>query len=208
MEYTAAETIVKLVRAAVLLVLITSLTFYASGQNKGVQNAHAAANDVHGLIISGQGFVFLASEPEGWDTDTGKAAREYGVNAIFFPRAQLSRSHHVTIRVRLNQKTTEDPNEDMRGDVDGYKKQYPSTEFADLDFKHPKYKTCAKLFYTQDDFYEYVAYLNPGPQYKFMFSVALSKEKRAATREELAAFSHVLRSLQFVSEDVQEMRPR
>jgi hypothetical protein len=41
-----------------------------------------------------------------------------------------------------------------------------------------------------------------------MFSVALSKEKQAATQDELAAFSHVLRSLQFVSEDVQEMRPR
>jgi hypothetical protein len=208
MKYAAAETIVKLVRAAVLLVLITSLTFSAFGQNKGVQNAHADANDMRGLIISGQGFVFLASEPQGWDTDTGKAATEYSVNAIFFPRVQVSRSHHVTIRVRLNQKTTEDPNEDMRGDVNDYKKRYPSTKFADLDFKHPNYKTCAKLFYTQGDFYEYVAYLNPGPQYKFMFSVALSKEKQAATQDELAAFSHVLRSLQFVSEDVQEMRPR
>jgi len=140
---------VKLVRAAVLLVLITSLTFSAFGQNKGVQNAHADANDMRGLIISGQGFVFLASEPQGWDTDTGKAATEYSVNAIFFPRVQVSRSHHVTIRVRLNQKTTEDPNEDMRGDVNDYKKRYPSTKFADLDFKHPNYKTCAKLFYTQ-----------------------------------------------------------
>jgi pSer/pThr/pTyr-binding forkhead associated (FHA) protein len=76
---------------------------------------------MRGLIISGQGFVFLASEPQGWDTDTGKAATEYSVNAIFFPRVQVSRSHHVTIRVRLNQKTTEDPNEDMRGDVNDYK---------------------------------------------------------------------------------------
>jgi hypothetical protein len=202
------DNFVKLIRAALLLVFVTSLTFSASGQSKGVQNAHADAQDMHGLIISGQGFVFLASEPEGWDTDTGAAATEYSANAIFFPHTQVSRSHHVNIRVRLNPKTTEDPNEDMLVDLNGYKKQYPSTKFADLDFKHPSYKTCAKLFYTQDDFYEYIAYLNPGPQYKFIFSVALSKEKQAATQDELAAFNHVLRSLQFVSEDVREMRPR
>jgi hypothetical protein len=157
---------------------------------------------MHGLIIYGQGFTFLASEPDGWDTDTGQHAREYSVNAIFFPRAQVSRSHHVNIRVRLNRKTTEDPSEDMRGDVNDYKKQYPSTKFADLNISHPDYKTSAKLFYTENDFYEYVAYLNPGSQFKFMFSVALSKEKQAATQDELAAFSHVLRSLIFVTEDV------
>jgi len=157
---------------------------------------------MHGLLIYGQGFSFLASEPEGWDTDTEQQAREYRVNAIFFPHAKTSRSHHVSIRVRLNRKTTEDPDEDMATDVKDYKKQYPSTKFATLDVRHPDYKTSAKLFYTENDFYEYVAYLNPGPQCKFMFSVAMSKEKQPATQEELAAFSHVLNSLNFVADSV------
>jgi hypothetical protein len=88
----------------------------------------------------------------------------------------------------------------MAMDVNDYKKRYPSTKFADLNINHPDYKTSAKLFYTETEFYEYVAYLNPGPQYKFMFPVAMSKEKQAATKEELAAFNHVLSSLKLVSQ--------
>ncbi len=188
---------VNFIRIAVVIILLVSGVF---GQDKAAKTNRANPKDMHGLIINGQGFVFLASEPDGWDTDTDARAREYGVNAIFFPRTQSSRSHHVNIRVRLNEKTTEDPNEDMAEDVSNYKKQYPLTKFADLNVKHGKYTTSAKIFYTDNEFYEYVAYLNPGPKHKFMFSVAMSKEKQAATADELAAFSHVLRSLNLVSE--------
>jgi hypothetical protein len=191
---------VKLARA-VSVVIVTIAASFAFGQTVGTKNSSADA-DMHGLIIYGENFAFLASEPDNWDTDTGQVAREYSVNAIFFPRAQASRTLHVTIRVRLNRKTTEDPNADMNSDMTQYKKEYPSTRFADLNLKHPDYRISTKLFYTEKEFYEYVAYLNPGPQFKFIFSVVLSKERVPAANDELDAFAHVLQSLRFVTEDV------
>ena len=157
------------------------------------------SKDMHGLMIYGDGFLFLASEPEGWDTDTGKEAQSYGANAVFFPRAGDSRAHRVRIRVRLNRKTTEDPLKDMMIDIDEYRNKFPSTQFADVDIKHPEYMSSVKLFYTPGEFFEYVAYLNPGSEHSLMFSISMSKEKEAATPNELAAFQHVLRSLRLVS---------
>jgi len=195
-------------RTGLALVLLAYMSVPAFTQARGAHDTGADAQNRHGIVIFGDGFVFLVSEPDGWDTDTGQQAKEYSVNAIFFPRSEASRSHHVNIRVRLNRKTTEDPDEDMTGDLKGYKKRYPSAKFAKLSEKHAQYKTSAGLFYTENDFYDYVAYLNPGAQCRFMFSVALSKEKRPATPGELAAFTHVLRSLHFVTDDVQGARPQ
>jgi hypothetical protein len=197
-----------LVRAALLALIICAMSLVAFAQAKTASNSPAGTKDMHGLIIHGEGFVFLAREPNAWDTDTGDVARKYGANAVFFPRAQTSRSHHVTIRVRLNSKTTEDPKEDMASDVNQYKKEYPATQFGNLEVKHPQYPTSAKLFYMPHDFYEYVAYLNPGRQWNFTFSVAMSKEKEPATQDEIAAFSHVLRSLQFVTGKVEQVPRR
>ncbi len=197
----------RVAHAGVLLLLLSITMPFPTSDAQTLTSKKAPAKDMHGLIIYGDGFAFLANEPKDWDVDTGQEARNYRVNAIFFPRAQESRVHRVNIRVRLNQKTTEDPNEDMAADVEGYKDQYPATKFADLQLTHPDYRSSAKLFYTENDFYEYVVYLNPGQQSRFMFSVSMSKEKQPATQEELAALAHVLQSLQFVTADTHVKRP-
>ncbi len=190
---------------ALVLLLATLPAFCQTGPAKKPQ---AKAEDMQGLIIHGPGFAFLANEPDDWNVDTGRTAREYGANAIFFPRALASRSRHVTIRVRLNRKTTEDPTEQLRVDMGEYKSKYPSTRFADFGAAHPGYKLAAKLFYTEKEFYDYVVYLNPGSQSGFVFTVSLAKEQEPATKDELNAFAHVLQSLQFVTGEVQKQQPR
>jgi hypothetical protein len=165
-------------------------------------SAPKSQSDMHSLLLYGDGWMFKASEPVDWIADTDKIAREYQVNVIFIPKSKESRKHEVTIRVRLNEKTDEDPNADMKADVDGYKKQYPKTEFTPLAFNHPTMKTCAKLFAEPGKFYEYVSYLNPGKQYHTMFSVSMSKSKEAATPDEIAAFQHVLQSLIMLSDNI------
>jgi len=166
------------------------------------EQSDKSPKDMHGLIIYGKGFSFSTSEPEGWDADTDKAARDYSVNAVFFPRAKESRSAHVNIRIRVNRKTTEDPAEDMATDVAEYKAKYPKVRFEDLNLSHDKYKTSAKAFIEPDAYYEYVVYLNPGANTHISFSFAMSKEKKAATKEEMEAFEHVLKSFTFLTEKV------
>jgi len=76
-----------------------------------------------------------------------------------------------------------------------YKERYPKVQFAALDVAHAEYKTYTKLFAFPNDFYDYVGYVNPGPNVKFTLSVAMSKGKVPATQDELAAYAKVLQSL-------------
>jgi len=76
-----------------------------------------------------------------------------------------------------------------------YRREYPKAQFRELSASHADYKTFAKLVCVPGQFYEYVAYLNPGPRSKFTLSVAMSKQSNQATPEELKAFEVVLRSL-------------
>ena len=131
-----------------------------------------------------------------------RASANIGVNAIVFPSAAQSRAHHVQIKVRLNQKSGEDTWHDLASDMRRYKKQNPSVQFAPLDVSHPVYKTYPKLYQFPLDYYEYVAFLSPGPQNWFTISVWMSKEKVPATREELAAYSELVRSLNVISSDL------
>lgn len=150
---------------------------------------------MHGMIVYGEGFSFIVTEPEGWDANTGQAAQQMGVNIVFFPRKRESRKRHINIRVRLNKQEFTNPQQDMDADIAEYRKRYPRTRFEDLPLKHPKYRTAAKLFFTPREFYEYVAYANTGEHMSLAFSVALSKELEPATPDELAAYKKVLESL-------------
>ena len=124
---------------------------------------------------------------------------EYHVNVLFAP-AKPHGSSDITIRVRLNKKVDENTIEDLNYDMGQYKKDYPKAEFNDLSVEHPEYKTFAKLVLMPDQFYEYVAYINPGSMSKFTFSVAMSKRLKPATPEELRVYESVLSSLLWISE--------
>jgi hypothetical protein len=52
-----------------------------------------------------------------------------------------------------------------------------------------------KLFFVEGDFYEYVVYVNPGPRFCYMFSVAMGTGKGPASDAQLDAFRTVTASL-------------
>jgi hypothetical protein len=158
---------------------------------------------MNGLLVYGKGFMFSATEPDGWHGDTGEIARHYQSNLIFIPEDKQSRTAHVNIRIRVNRKETADPSEDMQTDMTSYKTQYPKVKFSDLSVSHPKYKISAKLFYVENDFYEYVIYIDPGPDANRMFSVVMSKDSKPATAAEMKTFQAVLQSLVWISGNIQ-----
>ncbi len=150
---------------------------------------------MNGLMVYGDDFLFSVKEPGNWDSDIDKVARYYYSNIIFIPENKLSRAAHVNIRIRVNHKETIDPSEDMQTDMRGYKAKYPKVNFSDLAVSHPTYKICAKLFYIENDFYEYVVYVDPGPNVTKNFSVVMSKDSTPATPDEIKAFKEILESL-------------
>lgn len=149
-------------------------------------------------LVYGDGFAFGVKEPDGWRGDTDKIASKYHVNVVFLPPEE-SRKNDVTIRVRINGKQDENTIEDLNYDMEGYKKEFPKAQFADLNIAHAEYKTFARTVFIPNQFYEYVAYLNPGPGRRFLFSVAMSKKNGPATDRELKAYEVVLKSVVWLS---------
>jgi hypothetical protein len=180
--------------SAGLVLLLCAFPPVANPQNQ----TPVSKDKLDRLIVYGDGFAFGVKEPDGWRADTEDLARKYHVNVLFAP-AKQDGSSDITIRVRLNKKVDENTIEDLNYDMEQYKKDYPKAKFNDLLVQHPDYKTFGKLVYMPDNFYEYVAYINPGPISKFTFSAAMSKRLRPATQEELNAFDSVLRSLIWLS---------
>ena len=164
--------------------------------------AQARKSKGDSLIVYGKGFSFGVNEPAGWAGDTSELARQYGVNLIFVPQAKSSRERGVTIRIRVNRKVDKNTEQDLKADMDGYRKKYPTVRFEDLELKNERYKVFSKLFFVTDQFYEYVAYVNPGEDLPMVFSFALSKQGQRASREELAAFDAIIQSFAFLTENV------
>jgi len=161
---------------------------------------------LNSLIVYGEGFAFGVKEPDGWHGDTDAIARKYHVNVAFSPIGG-SGVDDVTIRVRVNKKVDENTLEDLNYDLDGYKKDFPKAQFQDLNIAHEEYKTFTKLVFVSNKFYEYIAYLNPGPGRPFIFSVAMSTQKTPATDDELKAYESVLKSLVWLGEPKSKTKP-
>jgi hypothetical protein len=153
------------------------------------------------LLVYGEGFAFSVKEPRGWRGDI-EAAQKYGANIVFFPEAAESRSANVTIRLRVSQKVDENTAADLEADRDAYRREHPQVQFGELRSRHLRYETFSALFYQPGTFYEYVSYLNPGPKYGIILSVAMSKVRSSATESELEAYEMVLDSVTVVSDSL------
>ena len=146
------------------------------------------------LLVYGQGFVFSVKEPEGWRGDTQNAA-QFSANIIFYPSSQSLEEAKTIIRVLVADKTDENINEDLAHDMSEYRAQYPNIMFKNIAISHPEYKVFSKLFTVPNDYFEYVAYVNPGPSKKLMFSVSMNRQKKEASAQELDVYQKIIASL-------------
>lgn len=146
------------------------------------------------LLVHGEGFAFGVKEPAGWQGDTGKA-KTYQANVLFYRPATDPGKPEGVIRVRISSKEDENTEADLQADMDGYRQQFPQVEFGDFAAAHPQYRVLARDFHVPGKFHEYVAYVNPGPQFHYLFSVALNTGTAPATEAELAALREVIGSL-------------
>ncbi len=146
------------------------------------------------LLVYGQGFFFSVKEPTGWHGDTKNAA-QYSANIIFYPKADSPNDAPVLIRVTIVDKTDEDIEKDLAADMNEYRLRYPAAVFKSLPVAHPVYQVVSRIFTVPQQFFEYVSYVNPGPNKKLMFSVAMNKQHLAGTEAEMTAYRAVVASL-------------
>ena len=136
--------------------------------------------------------MFSVKEPAGWTTNT-EMAHDFGANVVFYPKGSDLRSPTTPlIRVTVGTKYDEDTEQDLKHDMDGYRARFPKVEFRENPVSHLEYRTFARLFCVPGQFYEYVAYLNPGTRSTALYSVSLWKPDQEATEQEFAAYGQVV----------------
>ncbi len=144
------------------------------------------------VTVTTKDYVLTAHTPEGWQGDT-EAAKKYQGAVIFTQKA--AGPDAAKILVSVHYKSDENTELRLQGEIAQYRKKYPHLELTDLDVKHPQYATFGKLFSQPGDFYQYIAFLNPGAIYSHTLYAAMLKQKAPATPEELAAYKDILQSL-------------
>jgi len=152
-----------------------------------------------GLLVYGEGFAFTVVEPVKWKGDI-KSAAQRGANIIFYPQGESpSATGTVVIRIGVFDKTDEDTSKDLDADMNQYRSKYPKVAFKNIDGIKTQYKAWPRLFYLPNTFYEYVTYLNPGPEHRKLISISMNKSGTPATADELHAYQAVIQSFALIS---------
>ena len=148
------------------------------------------------LVVSGQGCTFSVKQPPDWKSDSGALAKSFNVNLLLTPKEEETKHPVVSIRVRVNGKTDEQIEKDLEIDVAGYLKEDPDVVVKPLDVAHATYSSVGSSVIERGMFSEYVLYVNPGKDFNFILSIALSIRGREATSDEMNAYREVVQSLQ------------
>ena len=153
-----------------------------------------AQQKMDNLIVYGHDFMFGVKEPGGWQGDTEQAS-SFKMNILIYPRGHELPDLDGVIRISVNKKEDENTEQDLAADMAGYRKRFPKVQFTNIEVVHPLYRCFAKLFSVEDQFHEYVIYVNPGERFWYMFSVAFASGKKPASDSELDTLKMVTASL-------------
>jgi len=153
-----------------------------------------ASEKLDNLLIYGDNFTIAVKEPSGWRGDSTNAAL-YHMNLVFYRDNENIQNVKTLIRILVATKTDENTAEDLKYDMEGYRKNYPNIQFKDILVTHPEYRAYPKLFYMENGFHEYVTYLNPGKKYPYIITVSMTIQKTTASKEDMQAYSFVVGSI-------------
>ncbi len=156
---------------------------------------------LNSLMIFGDGFLFTVREPDGWVGNTENADEYGGGNVVFYKSSESLEKYTRIIIVRVNskEKKNDDGKDDLKYDMEKFKKEIPNATFKDFKMTHPIYKCYPKIYIVAGKYYEYVTYINPGDDSNIMFSATLHIDKRDANKDELEAYNKVVDSLRVIS---------
>jgi hypothetical protein len=146
------------------------------------------------LLVHGENFMFGVKEPPGWVGDTTNA-EQFNSNVVLHEVGQPAAAWIGLIRIRVDEKVDENTSADMAADMKDYKAQHPHVRFKELPIPNSHYRCLAKVFFVPGDFYEYVTYVNPGPNKPILVSVSMNTGPTEATAKELDAYKSAVQSL-------------
>ena len=168
----------------ITIVLTTSYLSYGQMDSTKMDN----------LIVYGENFSFSIKEPNNWIGDINNASTYYS-NIIFYKNKKELENGGALVQVLLFTKQDEKTSKDLEYDISKYKKDYKNLKQKDFSVIHKEYKCYSKLVFVKDEFYQYIAYINPGKKYKNGISVSMNISKREGDKQELNAYLTIIESL-------------
>ena len=146
------------------------------------------------LIVYDENFSFSVKEPANWIGDIEIAAKYYS-NIVFYKNKNELNNGGALVQILVFTKQDEETNKDLDYDISKYEKAYENLKQKDINLNHEEYKCYSKLVFKENDFYQYIVYINPGKKYTKGLSVSMNISKRAANEEEFKAFYSIIKSL-------------
>ena len=149
----------KMIRNIAIIFFITEIVFF------NLTFAAAKENNMKGLIIDGENFWFMITEPKGWTVEIEDAnARE--LNAYFVITGYTWQNSPALIYIRVMDKQGLTVEEHLQADMKNYKNKKQSIEFKKYDVKGFLYHYVSKNYLIDGKFCDYLCYADPGPDCK------------------------------------------
>ena len=79
--------------------------------------------------------------------------------------------------------------------MNSYKARYRDLKEKEFIINHSLYKTYSKEVYVENNFYQYIIYINSGPEHKFGVSVALNINNNEVDKLDLGNFKQIVKSI-------------
>ena len=79
--------------------------------------------------------------------------------------------------------------------MNSYKARYKDLKEKEFIINHSVYKTYSKEVYVENSFYQYIIYINPGPEHKFGVSAALNINNNEVDKSDLKKFKEIVKSI-------------
>jgi hypothetical protein len=173
---------------------ITTSLFFFLTLSIFIVNGQTSDTAMTNLLVYGDNFMFSVNEPHGWKGDIDNAAKYYS-NIIFYKSQTDLDNGGALIQIYNFEKKDEKTEKDLAYDINEYKNKYKNLKQQELIISHKEYNCYSKTVYSDNEFYQYIVYVNPGTKYKIGLSVAMNTSKRPATEDELNAFRNIIASL-------------
>jgi hypothetical protein len=148
------------------------------------------------FIVTGTDFKFSVKTPEGWIGEN-KNSTKYFAHIIYFRTPLDTINGNALIRIYCSEKVTNDVREDLTYTSNNYKAEIPELKEKDFEVYHIEYKCYSKMFYLENNLYDYMVFIDPGKEFKHKISIDMMLTK-PATIDELFAFREIAVSIKML----------
>ena len=153
------------------LILIATLCIFSIGKS-----AYPASldSDWKGLIIDGRNFWFMITEPDGWNVEINDANARM-LNAYFVPNGHTFNKAPSVMYIRVMDKKGLTVEQHLKADTENFKKRH-SIQLKKFDVKDIRYRHATSLYLIDNEFCDYLCYIDPGEGYRSYLIFVLSSD--------------------------------